>query len=143
VAFESKATNLVKGDTNKTTDIFLRDLKKGTTRRISVSAKGKQANGESSDASISNHGGFVAYDSRATNLVPGEVGTEHVFLFSLRGKPKTQQVDVSNAGASGNRTAALPGVSADGKLVVFESLASNLVAGTTRHQDIYVRGPLH
>ena len=56
VAFESPATNLVPGDTNDKTDVFLRDRLMGTTERVSVSPTGIQANGKSTDAVISPDG---------------------------------------------------------------------------------------
>ena len=143
VAFESKASNLVKGDTNRALDVFLRDLTKRTTKRISVSASGKQADGGSADASISNHGGFVAFDSTASNLTPRQKGGNHVFLYSSRGGTRLQQVDLNDAGASGDRFAELPSVSGDGSLVAFESGATNLVAGPAKQTDVYIRGPLH
>ena len=143
VAFESKATNLVKGDTNGALDVFLRDLAKGTTKRISVSVTGRQADGGSANASISNHGGFVAFDSAAGNLTPSQKGGGHVFLYSSRGGTRLQQVDLNDAGASGDRLAELPSVSGDGSLVAFESSARNLVADPAQQTDVYIRGPLH
>jgi Tol biopolymer transport system component len=144
VAFESQATNLVKGDTTKGFDLFLRDLTKRTTKRISVGANGHQANDQSSDASISNHGGYVAFYSAATNLTPGEGGSSHVFLYSSRGGKRLQQVDVSDAGKSGDRLAGLPAVSGDGRFVAFQSQATNLVGGPpVTRPDVYIRGPLH
>ena len=72
VVFESGATNLVSGDTNGKGDIFVRDRRTGTTERASVTASGGEANGHSSFSSISADGRFVAFESEATNLVPGD-----------------------------------------------------------------------
>jgi DNA-binding CsgD family transcriptional regulator/Tol biopolymer transport system component len=68
VAFESKATNLVPGDTNGQQDIFLHDRREGTTVRVSVGAAGAEADGQSSMPAISGNGRFVAFVSSATNL---------------------------------------------------------------------------
>jgi WD40-like Beta Propeller Repeat len=77
VAFASDASNLVAGDTNGVTDIFLRDTCIGApagcvpqTLRISVATDGGEANGPSDSPSISADGRFIAFDSAAANLVP-------------------------------------------------------------------------
>ena len=73
VVFESDATNLVPGDTNRRRDIFVRDRELGTTERVSVASSGVQADGESSWGVISGGNGlFVAFNSVASDLVPGD-----------------------------------------------------------------------
>ena len=73
VVFESYASNLVPGDTNGTRDVFVRDRGTGTTERVSVSSGGAQGNGESAEPVISGGGGgYVAFVSAASNLVPGD-----------------------------------------------------------------------
>src|SRR3954466_4634119 len=76
VAFLSFASNLVPGDTNGATDIFVRDRAKGTTERVSVGPHGRQANGGSGvvGAAISADGRFVVFPSDATDLVEGSRG---------------------------------------------------------------------
>jgi Tol biopolymer transport system component len=152
VAFTSKATNLVKHDTNRNADIFVRDLKSGKTKRVSVSSSGKQSNGDSGFPAISNHGGFIAFESSARNLVSGGAdGENHVFFRDVR-SGKTVQADVSSSGHPANRgvgvlipfyTSSLA-ISADGRRVAVESPATNLVPGVTSDIDaVYVRGPMH
>jgi Tol biopolymer transport system component len=89
VAFDSYATNLVPDDTNQAEDVFVRDVVSGTTTRVSVTASGEQttsASGElyettSENAAISGDGRFVAFQSRATNLVEGDTnGVLDVFI---------------------------------------------------------------
>src|SRR4051794_38431465 len=43
VAFQSWATDLVPGDTNAASDIFVRDRLKGTTGRVSLTSQGAQS----------------------------------------------------------------------------------------------------
>src|SRR5207237_1242574 len=76
VAYESDATNLVSGDTNGLTDVFVSSVSSGsvTTNRISVSAGGAEALGGSS-VRPSLHFGVVAFESSAANLVPGDTNT--------------------------------------------------------------------
>jgi hypothetical protein len=72
VAFESVATNLTAGDTNGVRDVFVRDHVTGTTERISVAGDGTQGNGPSGAPAISDDGRFVAFETDASNLVPGD-----------------------------------------------------------------------
>ncbi len=69
VVFQSDATNLVSGDNNALSDVFLHDLATGTTERLSVSATGDQADGDSSSPQPSYDGSKVAFLSHATNLL--------------------------------------------------------------------------
>lgn len=87
VAFHSDATNLVAGDTNGTSDIFVRDRQTGTTTRVSVDTSGTQANGYSIIPSISLNGEFIVFASAATNLVPGDVNGKNDIFIRQRGNP--------------------------------------------------------
>jgi len=83
VAFYSGASNLVAGDTNNTFDIFVKDLQTGQTRRVSTDSLGIEGNGTSSDPTLSADGSFVAFFSRASNLVAGDVnGQGDIFTLS-------------------------------------------------------------
>ena len=85
VAFESTADNLVPGDTNGVSDIFVRDHQTHTTTLVSVSAAGGVADGSSTSASISGDGRYVAFDSTARNLVDGDVDARSdVFVRDLQ-----------------------------------------------------------
>ena len=72
VAFESQADNLVPGDTNGESDVFVRDMQTHTTRRVSVDPLGRQAPDWSDFPSISADGRYVAFESDATNLVSAD-----------------------------------------------------------------------
>ena len=116
-AFTSKATNLVPGDTNGVQDVFVRDLKTGETRRVSVGADGGQADGASSDASISADGRHVVFSSEAGNLAPGDTEGYHVYVRDLdTGVTERLKDDVGDPAfdRSGD-----PSVSADGRTVAF------------------------
>lgn len=88
VAFSSDATNLVPGDTNAQTDVFLRDRASGTTTRISVSTNGGEADSASFFPSLSRDGRFVSFQSSATNLVPG-TGSQ-LYVRDLQGQTTTR-----------------------------------------------------
>ncbi len=84
VAFASDASNLVPGDTNGAQDIFVRDLSTNTNTRVSVSSTGNQANQDCFTPSISADGRFVAFNSSASNLVPGDTNNENdIFVRDL------------------------------------------------------------
>ncbi len=81
VAFHSLATDLVPGDTNSRTDVFVHDRQTGLTTRVSLGPGGRQSNDHSADPTISGDGRFVAFRSFASNLVPGDTnGVEDIFL---------------------------------------------------------------
>jgi len=139
VAFRSVASNLVSGDTNSTWDIFVHDRQTSQTTRVSVDSGGLQGNGRSQSTSISSDGRFVAFHSRASNLVPGDTnGTYDIFVHN-RQTGQTTRVSVDSGGLQGNSLSEMSSISSDGRFVAFESYASNLVPGDTNGEaDIFV-----
>ena len=177
VAFQSLASDLVEGDANATQDIFVRNRQDEETERASVAAGGGDADGASSQPSISSNGRLVAFCSRATNLVEGDAnGVPDAFVRDLAGGTTELLVPPGVAGGEGCVRVALaadalfvvfsyqsvPGqpaqvfrhnretgettqltsgdagsgvgslaVSTDGRFVVFESAATDLVADDT------------
>ena len=139
VAFVSSAGNLLPGDTNHVSDVFVHDCVTGRTTRVSVGRGGRQGNGASGFAAISADGRFVAFTSAAWNLVGRDTnGTSDVFVHD-RSTGRTRLVSVSSVGVEGNRDSEGPAISAHGRFVAFTSDASNLVAGDTNHiADVFV-----
>jgi Tol biopolymer transport system component len=139
VAFVSDASNLVSGDTNGSGDIFIYDTASNTTRRVSVGDNGIQGNGSSFSPFISADGRYVAFMSLASNLVSGDTnGTPDIFVYDTAANT-TRRVSVDDNGIEGNDFSFNPSISADGRYVVFESDASNLVSGDTNGTfDIFV-----
>jgi len=138
VAFES-SSDFVANDVNYTFDIFVRDRQTGTTERVSMTAAGNSGNDSSYDPSISDDGRYVAFESRATDLVSGDTNSRFdVFVYD-RQTDTTRRVSVSAGGAQGNDDSYDPSISADGRYVAFSSRASNLVSGDTNGtSDIFV-----
>jgi Ca2+-binding RTX toxin-like protein len=135
VAFVSRATNLVPSDTNSADDIFVHDRQTGQTTRVSVASNGTQANGDNATPSISADGRFVVFASSATNLVAGINGG--IFLHD-RQTGQTTNLVVGLGGTQGNGASSNPIISSDGRYVVFQSAASNLVTGDTNGRaDIF------
>jgi len=130
VVFYSSATNLVNGDTNGYDDVFLHDTQTGETTRVSVSTGGTEGNGLSHSPSISFDGRYVAFQSLATNLVANGHSGSEVFLRDTVNNT-TILLSVAEDGAPGDGGSENPSISADGRYVVFQSGATNLVAGDT------------
>jgi Tol biopolymer transport system component len=120
----------------------------GVTDRLSVASDSAEANGgDSGFPAISSDGRFVVFESAASNLVPGD-SNGYFDIFerdTCRGAPvgctpSTVRVSVANDGSEGNDDSGLPGVSSDGRFIVFGSDATNLVSGDSNGtEDIFVR----
>ena len=137
VAFNSAATNLVIGDINARSDMFLRDTRAFQRERVSVSSAGDQGNGPSQYASLSADGRFVAFISKATNLVPGDTNPNDDVFVRDRAAGTTTRVSVPIAGSVPADSFA-PSLSADGRYVAFASNAVLVVGDTNGTTDVYV-----
>jgi Tol biopolymer transport system component len=131
VVFRSTADTLVPGDTNGTSDVFVRDLVNNTTERVSVATGGGQSDADSYYGTISADGRSVLLTSMASNLVPGDTNNALDAFVRDRLLGVTERVSVSSSGAqTEDLSYSVTGtISADGRYVTFESSASNLVAG--------------
>jgi len=99
VAFDSDASNLIEGDTNGDRDVFVHDRQTGQTARVSVASDGTQGNDDPYVPSLSADGRFVAFESSATNLVPGDTnGTWDVFVHDQSGGTLTVTTSGSGTG---------------------------------------------
>lgn len=141
VAFESVATNLVSGDSNRAWDIFVYSLAAGTIQRVSVNSSGAQStlDRDSLAPSISGDGRYIAFQSDATNLVSGDTNAFADIFVHDRQTAQTRRVSVSSGGAQGNADSLKPSISADGQLVAFDSYATNLVTKDNNStHDVFV-----
>jgi hypothetical protein len=161
VAFSSTASNLVAGDTNGVSDVFLRDTCIGesgctpSTVRISVGNGGEQANGASSEPQVTLplgpewHGRFVLFASSASNLVAGDTnGASDVFerdlcLGKLGCTPSTVRVSVTSTGAQINGASWSPDfLRWDGEVVAFVTAADGVVSQDANGvADVFVHYP--
>jgi Tol biopolymer transport system component len=139
VAFDSFATNLVSGDTNGASDVFVRERTTGRTSRVSVNSAGVEANADSFSPSISADGGVVAFASDASGLVTGDHNRSGDVFVHDRRTGQTSRVSVASDGAQGNGDSFSPAISANGRFVAFVSGATNLVRGDTNGAtDVFV-----
>jgi Tol biopolymer transport system component len=139
VAFDSVATNLVAGDTNRDDDVFVRDRDAGTTERVSISTAGAQGNDTSGRPSVDGDGNLVAFDSNASNLVAGDTNRQMDVFVRDRAAGTTTRVDVSSDEAQGDGTSHSPSISDDGRYVAFISTSALVAEDTNGTDDAYVR----
>ena len=142
VAFESNSSNLIPGDTNNESDIFVFDAVTGQMTRISESSDGGQGNAGSYNPSISSNGHYVTFESFADNLVGNDdnnyCDTDYdyiyddncsdVFVHDLQ-TGQTSLVSLSSSGIQGNDLSNNPSISGDGLIITFVSYSDNLVIG--------------
>src|SRR5690606_24694600 len=133
------SSNLVPGDTNGASDIFVHDRQTGVTQRVSVASDGTQANANSFVAAISADGRYVAFYSIATNLVPGDTnGASDIFVHD-RQTGVTQRVSVASDGTQADANSLVPAISAVCPYAALYRASSNLVPGDTNGaNDIFV-----
>lgn len=152
VAFTSDALGLSKpcSELQKQalgTQVYVRDLSRQTTEIVSVRRDGCPGRGGGvGPVSLSADGRYVAFVSAADDLVPGfrpGAGKTAVYLRD-RLLRRTVAVSAGYNGKGNNDDAGDPSISADGRYVAFDSLASNLVRGDARPPgvslpDVYLR----
>lgn len=142
VAFFSRANDLATGDTNGpgVMDAYIRDRLTGTTELVSVTPTGVSGNSHSYHAFTSDDGRFVAFDSDASDIVPGDTNNATDTFVRDRLTNTTVRVSVANDGSEANAGALSHAFSSDGRYVAFVSPSSNLVAGDTNGvEDVFVR----
>lgn len=138
VTFRSAAANLVAGDTNAVQDVFVRDMLLGVTTRVSVRADGLaglldsigQANGDNFEPAISADGRYVVFHTGASNLVDGDNnGAIADVMVHDRLTFTTRRISRDAFGNGGNASSAHAQMTPDGRVIVYESLATNLDGG--------------
>lgn len=130
VVFQSDATNLVSGDNNNSTDVFIYDIENGDIELISKNSSGVIGNGDSGGPVISSGGRYVVFWSYATNFVDNDTnGQEDVFIYDIN----TGTIELASRTALGgvsDGSSVEPAISGDGRYVVFSSTATNLTSDT-------------
>jgi hypothetical protein len=123
VVFTSYASNLIPNDTNDKSDIFMRDLAKGTITRISVDSNGNQGNGACEESSISGDGRFTAFSSLSSNITYNDTnGARDIFVYDAILKT-TNMVSLDASGKQLPGFSRSPSISANGNLITFVYLS--------------------
>lgn len=136
-AFATASNNLVAGDSNEYSDIYVSDAQTGELMRISRRPDGAEPNGRSFDAAISGDGSRVAYQSEATDIVPDAVPGRGVFLADLH-SGQTRRLTPYLPSVNGT-AATVSGVvvSRQGTRVVFVTDSPLLLEDTDSVGDLY------
>lgn len=143
IAFESYATNLVAPDGNSVQDIFVHDFVAGTTLRASQNSAGQQVTQECIWPEISGDGRFVAFASRANNLVPNDTNNVYDIFVRDLALNTTEIVSVSSSGVAADSDCAQPWISRDGRFVLFKTSSLNFdPTKTSFYQDGFLRDRL-
>jgi len=128
VAFTSLATNLINNDNNDASDVFIYDTQTQTIELATKDSSGNQANKKSYSPSISSDGSYLAFVSDATNLVSGDTNTfADVFVKDMQ-SGVVSIISRNNSGVQANGASRQPSITGEGRYIVYESQASNLVS---------------
>lgn len=140
VVFSSRATNLIPDDTNGLfRDAFVHDRLTGETDIVSVSSTGAQGDRDACGADISDDGRFVIFSSLSSKFVAGDTnGLDDVFRHD-RSTGETVLVSVTSEGKVADNSSFPGAISADGRLVTFDSNAALVPEDTNGTNDVYVR----
>jgi putative cell wall-binding protein len=141
VVFHSYATNLVPGDNNTWSDVFVYDRDLGVTERVSLTSTGQQGDWDSGPAAISGDGRYVIFASMAENLVDDDDNEMQDMFVHDRVTHETERTSLSSAGEQANGPSTnRPAISEDGRYAAFMSSATNLVPEKTEaNYDIVLR----
>ncbi len=142
IVFTSGNDNFVAGDTNGSLDIFLKDMATGALTRVNTTASGAQSS--SSNCTwpyISGDGSTVAFSSTASNLVAGDSNGDWDIFAKEVATGSIERLSVRpNGGQADDGTRTPMSISTDGNLIIYATLATNIVAGDTNgRQDVFLR----
>lgn len=142
ISYLSSASNLVGGDTNGKSDVFVLDRQSGGTLKVSQASNGGPTNDSSANAAISGDGRYVAYATMSTNIVPEDNGDPNllydVFVWD-RQTGATSKVSRPTGSGFAQGDSYGPAFSGDGNRVAYASTAPDLVMSDTNgRSDIFV-----
>ncbi|MCX7634721.1 MAG: hypothetical protein N2Z74_03130, partial [Syntrophales bacterium] len=139
IVYSSSSTNLAGGVSTSYSQIYLYDRRNGSTTLVTKTADGTPGNGSSTYPVISGDGRYIAFKSSATNLTNPALSSAYDLIFLHdRQSGVTTLVSKSAAGVKSDKGCSYPGISRDGKYVVFHTNATNLVDGTASNTKDHV-----
>jgi Tol biopolymer transport system component len=117
--------------------VYVRDLLAGSTRGVSAPIR-TRPNGSTYSPALSADGRYVAFVSTATNLTPQDTSDRpDIYVYDLNSE-SIELLSRTPSGKAGNGVSSRPAISEDGRFVVFDSTASDLVCTrrcASRDQD--------
>jgi Tol biopolymer transport system component len=129
IAFESRATDLAEADNDLQPDVYECDIASGSIARVSAPLVDDVSSvGSSGQPSISSDGRYVAFTSDGGGLVPGDGSRAGVYWRDMV-TGETRLVDVPPGAAGSDGSGMDPKISADGRYVLFDSDATDLLGG--------------
>lgn len=138
VVFTSIATNLTAGATVSGQHVYAHDVATGSTERLSVTDNETLSNGAAFDPAVSADGSRVAFYSSATNLAAIDGNATFDVFVRDRARGTTTLVSRTPSGGTGNAESVFPAISGDGRVVVFTSSATDVVAPNDAGRDVFV-----
>ncbi len=145
VIFLSTADDTTVGETNGTTDLYMREITppgppNNTTVRLSVATDGTEADADVSEPYFSGNGLYAVYTTVATTLDPGDTnGLADVYVRDIAGN-RTIRASLGNFNAEPNGPSRNGAITEDGRFVSFISAADNLVSGDNNgSEDLFIR----
>ncbi|MFN8016846.1 MAG: DUF4214 domain-containing protein [Acidimicrobiales bacterium] len=141
IAFQSTANNLVAGDGNGHSDVFVRTVGAASLERASLTDGDAQvADGDSHSPSIAGDGRYVTFVSAGSGLTAGEAGTfDDVYLRDLQ-TDATELVSMSSTEVQSDGYSFAADISPDGRFVAFASGGKDLYpAKVSNNADVFLR----
>ncbi len=135
VTYMSYAKNLVDHDHNHQLDVYIHDRENKTTELVSISTDGKAGNTKSMNPVISSDGRFVAFESFSNNLIAGDINENPDIFVRNIPEGKTEVISLSTRNQQANHGSSNAAISADGRYVLFQSPARNLVPVDNKRSD--------
>lgn len=139
VAFQSRATNLVPGDMNRESDIFVKELATGNIERVSTNTTGEEANGGSYEPQWAPDGARLAFTSAASNLVSRDWNSSLDVFVKQLDTGDVRRVSTGDANQEAAGDSITPRWSPDGHVIAFVSNAKNLEDGDSQFDDVFTK----
>lgn len=139
VAFVSDDANLVLGDTNEMSDVFVYDRQACTLVRVNINTAGDQADSDAADIAISADGRYVTFSSFASNLVSGDTNEQMDVFVRDRQSCTTTRVSIAGDCTQADGPCWGASISADGTWVAFLSDAASLRVDQTAYCGLYAK----
>jgi len=145
IAFQTRASNMVSGDTNGNLDLIVRDMITGTVTWVTTgNMEPYNPSDEATSVDVTADGTAIAFASRASHLVPGDAnGSADIFVWT-RATGSFERVSIAWSGAEALGDSSHATISDDGRYVAFQSAAHNLAPGGDGNgvADVFVRDRL-